>query len=294
MLCLSPALQRGPQKPALCVVWQRLHCSHYHSQNLHRTIKLYSFHLFLKKTRLMQSCWVRACVCPSMYLPAIFEHLPDFDHCWQKVRDLDNTKLIKVIRKMSTWSEIRKTYLQSQSRKSLPAHPWTPKDPTWVARPREIRLCQCCGLLKHHGIAARDTMSCGLPQDTLVPQNPTMPWAEGLNSPWSKQLPHSSYYSKEREKHHISHPYHLWWSQHASWTIEDSCHITLMDHKEALILQESTGASVSEENSWKRHMCQGEKITKKNLWWRKRNRILSCKHFLKKGKGIPFLNQLQR
>lgn len=92
MLCLSPTLQRGPQKPALCVVWQRQHCSHYHSQNLYPTIKLYSFHLFLKKTRLMQSCWVRACVCPSMYHPAIFEHLPDFDHCWQKVRDLDNTK----------------------------------------------------------------------------------------------------------------------------------------------------------------------------------------------------------
>lgn len=208
----------------------------------------------------MQSCWVRACVCPSMYLPAIFEHLPDFDHCWQKVRDLDNTKLMKVIRKMSTWSEIRKTYLQSQSSKSLPAHPWTPKDPTWVARPREIRLCQCCGLLKHRGIAAKDTTSCGLPQGTLLPQNP---WAEGLNSCWSKQLPHCSYYSKEREKHHISHPYHLWWPQHASWTIEDSCHIILMDHKEALILQESTGASVSEENSWKRHMCQGEKINKK-------------------------------
>lgn len=78
MLCLSPTLQRGPQKPALCVVWWRLHCSHYHSQNLYPTIKLYSFHLFLKKTRLMQSCWVRACVCPSMYLPAIFEHLPDW------------------------------------------------------------------------------------------------------------------------------------------------------------------------------------------------------------------------
>lgn len=150
----------------------------------------------------MQSCWVRACVCPSMYLPAIFEHLPDFDHCWQKVRDLDNTKLMKVIRKMSTWSEIRKTYLQSQSSKSLPAHPWTPKDPTWVARPREIRLWQCCGLLKHRGIAAKDTTSCGLPQGTLLPQNP---WAEGLNSCWSKQLPHCSYYSKERDKHHISH-----------------------------------------------------------------------------------------
>lgn len=75
MLCLSLTLQRGPQKPALCVVWWRQHCSHYHSQNSYPTIKLYSFHLFLKETRLMRSCWVRACVCPSIYLPATFEHL---------------------------------------------------------------------------------------------------------------------------------------------------------------------------------------------------------------------------
>lgn len=56
VLCLSPALQRGPQKPALCLVWWRQHCSHNHSQNSYPTIKLYSFHLVLRETRLMQSC----------------------------------------------------------------------------------------------------------------------------------------------------------------------------------------------------------------------------------------------
>lgn len=64
-------------------------------------------------------------------------------------------------------------------------------------------------MLKHHSIAARDTTSCSLPLGTLVSQSSILPWAKGLNSPWSMQLPPSSYCSKEREKHQLSHPYHL-------------------------------------------------------------------------------------
>lgn len=256
VLCLSPTLQRGSQKPALCVVWQSLHCSHYHSQNSHPTIKLYSFHLFLNMTRLMQSCWVRACVCPSMYLPETSEHLPDFDHCWQKVRDLDNTKLMKVVKKMSTWSEIRKTCLHSQNRKSLPAHIWTLKDPTWVARPRETRPCQCC---KHHVEASQHSSE---RHHKLWPST-RYPGPKGLNSPWSMQLPPSSFYSKERETPtfpsisllmtstgQLSPERFMPNNSHGSQGTSD-------------LAGANRNFSFRRKQSWMRRTCQGEKITKK-------------------------------
>lgn len=216
MLCLSPTLQRGPQKPALCVVWQRLHCSHYHSQNSHPTIKLYSFHLFLKKTRLMQSCWVCACVCPSMYLPSNFwpsawlwSLLAEGQRPWQHQAHencQENERLV--------WS--KENILTVPEQKKLPSSPFDSKGSNMSCKNKRNKALPVLRFVEASWHSSKRHHKLWLSTRYPGPQNTTLPWAKGLNSLWPMQLPHSSYYSKEREKHHISHLYHHWWPQHAS------------------------------------------------------------------------------